>query len=509
MTIFGITPDTTSIPPYGVSTTTTSNNTATIPSGLDEAGNVPLVKPQDKPIAGVKLERTAQADSAATKPDEPKSQTPEPPKTGESIEERLTRYYSEYKTATPERKRELLEDYLKKSYFENKGLTREQQIKLQIADYKKLLYNTRKGPEYDALVEKIHLLEGQNQLIGARAATVGQKIDRLRHIGEVAIARVTHLTNAENQIPITEITAHSQNPEAMQEGASHVSELAKENQVKGVSLYENATINSNDPTEVKKFKTGIDKILINQYGNYAQENQLAIHKIMSSSQYSETIQYAAKNIGQFQDKNIREEAYQITVNTGNQEAIRYGQEAVEAADNGDDSQDSSCPDDSDAPNCEKGAQDRVKEESQNNLNTIDAVEDFSEALSSAKNSITQGEIIKNTSNTVKIFLAQTTSSVSVLAALLSNAPSRELFNAALDNLSSLPDDPDKRALILSLHQGGELTEDMMKNNPGLQLTVMRSTNNIQGIKREYLSVLGKYWFDKIKGEQQQKSGSVA
>lgn len=509
MTIFGITPDS-ATPTYGSSTTSTTNTTAaTQIAGLDEAGNVPLVKPQDKPIVGITLERTAQADPA-TKPAEKAAQTDvfnPKAKAGRGLDQALTAFYGDkYTKASEEDKEKLIVkyfDWLSKEQKDNK---------ISQLDQFKLYRDRCKDPEeYRRLSSVIDKMEARYQLSAARGVVL-EGTDRQRDVGTRAVAGDIQNYDRSVQVGATQLVAHSGNQEANRIGASHASELASENQVKAVSLYENATINSKDPAEIKTFKTGIDKILINQYGNYAQENQLAIHKIMSSSQYSETVQYAAQNIGQFQDKNIREEAYQITVSTGDQEAIKYGQASKEAADNEDDAeetQDSECPEDNDTPNCKQAEQERTNEESDNNLTTIEKIEDFSKALSSATNSISQGEIVKNTSDGVKIFLAQTTSSVSVLEALLSNAPSRELFNAALDNLSSLPDDPDKKALILSLHQGGELTEDMMKNNPGLQLTVMRSTNNIQGIKREYLSVLGKYWFDKIKGEQQKKSGSVA
>jgi len=273
---------------------------------LDSTGNVPIVKNvKADETMGLGVEKT-------TVTNEPSAQTT---KTGESIDERLTRYYGKYKNATKEEKKAFLKKYITQSYSEIKGKTRAEQIKIQLGDYKKLLSNTKEGDSYEMLAEKIDILEKENQVLAAKSATTEQASPELRKRGEIGVARTIHNCDSANQIELTDIVVNSKNEQAIKIGASHSSELSDENQVKAVDIYKTADIS-------EKAKTEVGKTIVDQYADFASENQVEIHKSMSDKNYwnTQVIESAAANIYKFDAEN-QKPAVQVTVNTGNEAAI--------------------------------------------------------------------------------------------------------------------------------------------------------------------------------------------
>ncbi len=260
---------------------------------LDKNGNIPLVSTQSS--------------------NENKGLEVEFKKTGESVGERLTRYYKKYENASREEKEELLEKYITGHYATLKDKPRSEQIKIQIADFKKLLSNTKDGDDYEMLASRINILEKENQVLAAKSATTEQTSTELKARGEIGVARAAHKCDADNQPELTQIVANSKNEKAIKIGASHAWETADKNQALIVSMYQGLDM----PEE---FQKDIDKTLIDQYGKYAKEAEVRIHKIMSNSQFSETVEYAASNIWKF-DKENQAPAVQITAETGNEKAI--------------------------------------------------------------------------------------------------------------------------------------------------------------------------------------------
>lgn len=281
---------------------------------LDTAGNVPLVtNPQKNEAMGLGIEKTSTQASKVEEPKTTKAEAKQTQKTGESIDERLTRYYTNYKKASREEKETYLEKYITQHYKTLKDKPRSQQIKIQLADFKKLLANTKDGDDYEMLAAKINVLEKENQVLAAQNATEDQESSELRARGEIGVARSIHQCHADNQEQLTKLVVNSKNEKAIGIGVSHAGELAKEHQVAAVQLYENAEVKDD-------FKKQIEKTIINQYEKFAKENQVDIHKIMSSSKFSETVEYAASNIYKF-DKSNQVAAMKVTTSTGNTKAI--------------------------------------------------------------------------------------------------------------------------------------------------------------------------------------------
>lgn len=235
-------------------------------------------------------------------------------KTGESVDERLSRYYSKYKDATPEEKEKLLDKYITQSYSAMKGKSKEEQIQIQLADYKKLLYNTREGNSYEMMAKRINILEKDNQIEAAKAATLEQQDLELRKRGEIGVAKTIQNCDKGNQIELTQLVVDSKNAEAINIGASHASELNKTNQVGAVDIYKTADI-------PKEAKMELGKTIIDQYAKFDVANQVEIHKTMSDKDYwdKKTIVYAASNIYQM-DKTNQAQGVQVTFNTKIEEA---------------------------------------------------------------------------------------------------------------------------------------------------------------------------------------------
>lgn len=116
------------------------------------------------------------------------------------------------------------------------------------------------------------------------------------------------------QLDAAKVTVETGNEGIIKAGASVVSKYYAQNQVPAIQIYDNSEIS-------ESAKVQVDKILIDQYQDYAKENQVAIHKIMSESEYTETVEYAALNIYKLNKEN-QVNAVKITTETNNQEAIK-------------------------------------------------------------------------------------------------------------------------------------------------------------------------------------------
>lgn len=184
-----------------------------------------------------------------------------------------------------------------------------------------------------AAASKVSSLPSQDQVTGAKAVTLSDsealkkyndfqamknnlspnQLSELRRRGAKGLAPTIQNCSSENQLTVTKIVVGSNNEEAIAIGASHTSELAKENQTTAVGEYKKATISD----EAQK---NVDKIIINQYSEFARENQVDIHTIMSDSKFTETVEYAAQNIYKFAKEN-QIKAVNITIGTDNEKAI--------------------------------------------------------------------------------------------------------------------------------------------------------------------------------------------
>ncbi len=267
---------------------------------LSATNNIPLVN--NKKDSSMGLEIQSQNKSGQKN----EEQVP-PQKKGSTLTDALTRFYGKkYTEASEEKKEELIVKYFDWLRTEKKSTIS------QIDQFKLYRERCTDDAEYKLLSSVIDKLEAGYQYSAAKIV-VTEGTTKQRHIGQIAVAEDIHNYDKSVQLDATELIIESKNEEAIKISASHASELHEENQVQAVEIYQKAEM----PDE---FKKRIDIILINQYERFAKENQVNIHKIMSNSKFSETVEYAAKNICKLNEQN-QAEAYKYTVSTGNEEAI--------------------------------------------------------------------------------------------------------------------------------------------------------------------------------------------
>lgn len=237
-------------------------------------------------------------------------------KTGESFDEKMSRYYSKYKNASPEEQEKLEKKYITQHYASLEGKSRAEQIRIQLADFKKMLSNTRDPQVRERLVIRIQDLEKENQILAAQNATVEEKDAELKKSGEMGVAKSLHNYHKDNQVEATKIVVGSKNEDAILEGSTHASELDKDNQIGAVDIYKTADIS-------KEAKLELGERLVDQYKKFDVDNQTDIHKIMSDKKYwdEKTVVYAASNIYQL-DKTNQAQAVQITSDTKIEAAIK-------------------------------------------------------------------------------------------------------------------------------------------------------------------------------------------
>lgn len=271
---------------------------------LDAAGNVPLVKNTNvkETSTGLGVEKTSEKQKNADEEVFERNKKSGKP----SLEETLKKFYPGYENASPEEQEKMAAKYFSWVEKEKKGVIN------QLEQFK--LYRDRcKSPdEYRRLSKVIDKLEAQYQ-VSAADTVINEGNELQKDIGAKVVADDYHHYNKFNQTKVAELIVSSKNVDAIKIGASHTSELAVENQTKSVGIYQKSEIADN-------FKKEVDRILIDQYGKYNKSNQVDIHKIMSNSKFTETVEYAASNIYQFHKDN-QVAATQITVATGNEAAI--------------------------------------------------------------------------------------------------------------------------------------------------------------------------------------------
>lgn len=507
---------------------------------LTDAGNVPIGQAKTAPtdtdvITGLGIERTAstqatKAPGAETKPTTVEAKTStegEKPfkKTGESVDERLTRYYISYKNATPEEKEKLLDKYITKHYDTLKNKPKAEQIKIQLEDYEKLLSNTRNPDSREMITRKINVLKQENQVPAAKRATVEETDPELKKRGEIGVAKTIHKCADENQTKLTQLVVDSKNVEAITIGATNASKLAKENQPVAAKIYEGTKV-SEDPEKAEAFQKSVDKILIDQYGQFAEENQLPIHQIMSDSKFSETVEYAAKNIYHF-DKANQADAFQITVNTGNKEAInaaseQWGKydnsakdeiktiinetkydiakeiivkaqaEALEAKIKANEKEEALAA----AAEIEEAAEQAEEKQAQSaNISSAstDEAQSTDQTIAEIEKAVNSNEdptaLINNLSDVEQIALLQQCPSDTIIRAIINSDPSRDV-------LGKIP--PEYLAKIGSKGIGSNLTFV----NASAQLALVNSTSDLTTINRAFLLSSVKIEYDKLLQKQE-------
>lgn len=222
--------------------------------------------------------------------------------TGESLRERLDRFYKgEYSKANEQGKRDLIRKYFTE-YFSHIPVSEQRQDLKQINDFVKLVHNTNGKNDCQRLADVIKDLKEKNQVSAMLEVTVNQRNAELRPIGEKSVAEHLHEYKPSAQLPATDVISKSGNAEAQKIAASHVYQLDAKNQVPAVKLYET---NVKDQEVLK----AVNLSFVSQYKDFAVQNQLEIHKLVINCAIPEVVKAASANINSL-DVSVRSQAVQ-------------------------------------------------------------------------------------------------------------------------------------------------------------------------------------------------------
>lgn len=424
---------------------------------------------------------------------------------GPTLEDTLTKFYGKKYTNASDEGREKLAV----AYFD--WLSKEKKTTIsQGSQFELYRQRSSNDEDYKRLSGVIDKLEAKYQLNAANSV-INKGTSKQKDIGQRVVADDYQNYDGSVQLGVAKLITDSKNVDAIKIGASHAADLEDQNQVGAVNIFEKADI-SDDA------KKSVDKILINQYSDYAVENQLEIHKIMSSSKYSETVEYAASNIDCL-DKSNQAAAVKFTISTGNEQAIKaaaanynsYDENAKDdikdtlsatkytcdtdpdsSADTHNDENDASTENTQTTPSANYGS---VSDTAltPNNLTSNSAVANVIK-LANGQNDDTLRSAIDKLSGVDKIRLAQISSDPKILSAILSDDPSTQiLFN--LDE-SSIKAIGFKRIL-----------PQLSFLNPITQLCLVKlcaQNGDINSIQRNQLSPAIRSEYDKIAEEIKRK-----
>lgn len=366
-------------------------------------------------------------------------------KKGPGLDDTLTKFYGKkYTQATEEEKEKLIV-----KYFD--WLSKDKKDTISQLDQFKL-YRDRctDEAEYKRLSSVIDKMEAGYQ-VNAAKTVITQGTDKQKHIGRKAVADDYQNYDKANQNEVLTMVVDSKDEEAIKIAATHTAQLDKANQVGAVKIFQGAEI-------AEDAQKAVDKVIIDQYGQFAKENQVDIHKIMSSSKFSETVVYAASNIWNF-DKDNQAPAVKITSDTKNQEAINAAAAQWQKYD--------------------KTAQAEIKTIIQNSESEIAKQTLAQEELKSESKTQKETEIKENKSE-VKAERIQTKEEKKsqftvkdVKEIIKSKSSNKILFENSIENLS----DTQKISLITSL-SGQELymvLNIILKKNPSMSVLAKVST----------------------------------
>ena len=460
---------------------------------LDEAGNVPIANPTTSNAGmGLTIEKTA-TEQVSEKPFV---------KTGESSDERLTRYYgSAYTNASREDKEKLLEKYVKGHFETLKGKTKPERIQIQLTDYKKLLSNTQNPEEREMLAHKISVLEKENQVSAAKFAIKDSRTPELRHRAEVGIARAVHECDKGNQRALTNIVVQSGNEEAQKIGASLVSQINPENQNYVHKAYFDLD------------KVEIQKTLTQQLGQYDKNVQQSIYKRTMTSQYQEVLEFAAKNIYTLHKDN-QVAATQMTVATKNEGAIRAAASNAYLCDKSNQAQIKSTLASSGYESVKQTLKEAERKQStqaaqsttpQKPQTSNSSVAEEIRKMINSPNKTALNKAVQKLSNPQKIALMSSLSStelLSVLDAILADNPSSEVISKAMDLIGGL-DYKNKEKYTQQLRKTSAfniMIERINSIDPSLQVLLVKFVENLNTIDRAKLSPNAQAAYDERKEE---------
>lgn len=239
----------------------------------------------DGTIPGFGIEKTTTtekpsgADSSSTESKKPFV------KTGESMGERLDRFYNgKYSKATPEEKEKMVEKYITTYFSQVRGKTDKEKTKLQLADFRKLVHNTQNIEDRKIIGRSIHKLREANQIQGAHSAINDASTEAVKNAGAIGVAEATHKCAPKNQVGLTQEVVNSGSKDAMVAAGNHLSEDDKHIQSKIAEVL------------AKPDLVEVNKAIVDQTNKCHVSQQLDITKTVLHSEHKESVKYAAANI---------------------------------------------------------------------------------------------------------------------------------------------------------------------------------------------------------------------
>lgn len=237
-------------------------------------------------------------------------------------------------------------------------------------------------------------------------------------------------------------TSTSQFDSVKLKGSEQVSKLDEEIHAESAKKYLEGS-----KTSSQKVQDKIGANLVEQYGDFAKSAEVDIHKIISEMGSSKIQKYAAENIYKFDAKN-QANAFQVTMNTKNEEAIKaatsnwekYDEKAKPAISNKVYNSDYSCAK-------EILSQKGINENTYSKEEVQKSLEFSSASADSAQTSAKLSEAIKNNDTetilkmvqkgNIDLKLLPKASVPGVIKVLLANNPSVEVYSQAMQMIGEL------------------------------------------------------------------------
>jgi len=324
--------------PFAVTATTTQ---ATTPAATAVVATVPMVPTTQTPAATTPVSATKPIQLVPTQ--EQKKTGLEVEKTTQTTEPQTTNKTEKTKTGAHKSKRTIDEamrisipnwDKLSDAEKQDKIVAQISTVKKEKFNYlatkgqpdgrigwlKSFLLNDRMTPEESKLVvgslKKLNVSKAEMAELQAQGVNMAFDGDNKNEEScQLQVAQDMGAYGSKAQKNAIDRTSTAKFDSVKIEGSKNASVVKTELQDYAVTKYIEGA-----KTSSEKVQNIIGHSIVDQYADFAKENQVRIHEIVSTKSTSEVVEYAASNIWHF-DKDNQAQAVQITTNTGNEKAI--------------------------------------------------------------------------------------------------------------------------------------------------------------------------------------------
>lgn len=344
--------------------------------------------------------------------------TTEQQKPTQTMDEFFGKYYKRYNSSSEEEKVKLINRYLT-----SLAGSPERQAKA----FENLRKKGATPEEIERLSKTIDKLHVKVQFKAADAVC-NKGTTEQNQAGRRVVANEYSHYDKTVQNSVAQMIVKTKDENAIKTAATHSSDCDSSAQVEVVKTFQK--IENKD----------VNKILIDQYSKYDVKNQLDIHQTMSNSKLSETVEYAASNIGLLNKIN-QINAFNITKATGNNSAIRAMAANVEKFDKSLQSQIRKMIENSNCPSAKEALAESDASKS-NNIESGSSEDDNSTGTSSINSGLDSSSEqidIANSTDAEKIAMMNSMTPdelINSLGAFMGKNASPELINAAISMLKS-------------------------------------------------------------------------